>query len=63
VVLELLLYFFEHRDEALQLEGLFRKSVSIDDETEILSELNNKNYNYLQQVTNPHIIASKCPSS
>lgn len=40
------------------MEGLFRKSVSIDDETEILGELDRKNYNYLQQVTNPHIIAS-----
>lgn len=58
MILELLLYFFDDREEALQVEGLFRKSVSIDDETEILGELEKRNYNYLQQVSNPHIIAS-----
>ena len=41
------------------MEGLFRKSVSIDDETELLTQIAEKNYDCLLEVQNPHIIASK----
>ena len=56
--LELLIYYFNEREDSLKLEGIFRKSVSIDDEIEILAELDNKNYNFVDTVTNPHVIAS-----
>ena len=40
------------------LEGLFRKSVSIDEENETLAELANENYDCLLQITNAHIVAN-----
>ena len=57
-MLELLLCFFNDNDALLQLEGLFRKSVSIDEENEILMELNSRNYEYMTEVEDPHVIAS-----
>lgn len=38
-------------------EGIFRKSISIDDENYILSQLSSRNYNYLNQIENPFMIA------
>ena len=58
MILEMLIYFFNNNDKALKLEGLFRKSVSIDEETEILKQLSNQNYNYLASIKDPHTIAS-----
>lgn len=56
--MELLMFYFNDRGETLRSEGIFRKSVSIDDETEILGELRLKNYNFIEKVKNPHVIAS-----
>jgi hypothetical protein len=50
-------YFKTHPD-GLKSEGLFRKSVSIDEENEMLGELSSKNYDYLLKITNPHLVAS-----
>jgi hypothetical protein len=58
IILEMLIYHISNNPDYLKVEGLFRKSVSIDDEVEILHELNAKNYDFLLGVTNPHLIAS-----
>jgi hypothetical protein len=63
VILEMLIYYFNNKEEYLKEEGLFRKNVSVEDEASILNELNKKNYNYLETVTDPHLIASKPPST
>jgi hypothetical protein len=57
----MLIYFFSNSNEALKLEGLFRKSVVIDEERELVTQLSNQNYNYLSTVTDPHLIASTFP--
>lgn len=36
LIIELLIYYFDNDKNALTTEGIFRKCVSIDDETEIL---------------------------
>jgi hypothetical protein len=58
IVLEILIYYFKTKPKGLLLEGLFRKSVSIDEENELLAQISNKNYDSLLEVGNPHIIAS-----
>lgn len=58
IILEILVNFLGNNPEYLKVEGLFRKSVSIDDKIEILHELNAKNYEFLSGVTDPHLIAS-----
>ena len=58
IVLEIFIYYFKTHPEGLLVEGLFRKSVSIDDENELLIKISCKNYDCLLEVENPHIIAS-----
>ena len=58
VIIQLLIHYFRSKPEGLDEEGIFRKSVSIDEENETLGELSKRNYNYLEQITNPHLIAS-----
>ncbi len=58
MVLQLLVGYFKEKPTALLHEGIFRKSVSIDEENETLEELSSRNFGYLQQITNPHLIAS-----
>ena len=55
----MLIYYFKVHPDGLKLEGLFRKSVSIDEENRLLEEISNQNYECLLEVQNPHIIASK----
>lgn len=43
----MLIYYFQHHEEGLNAEGLFRKSVSIIDEEDALEKLNKGNYNFL----------------
>ena len=62
IVLEILIYYFKTKPKGLLLEGLFRKSVSIDEENELLAQISNKNYDSLLEVGNPHIIASTNPN-
>jgi hypothetical protein len=50
--------YFKEKPASLLQEGIFRKSVSIDEENETLEELSRRNFAYLQQITNPHLIAS-----
>jgi hypothetical protein len=57
-VLGVLVCYFKTHKEGLKEEGLFRKSVSIEEENEMLGELSSKNYDYLLRITNPHLIAS-----
>jgi hypothetical protein len=58
MVLQLLVGYFKEKPQSLLQEGIFRKSVSIDEENETLGELSGRNFGYLQQITNPHLIAS-----
>ena len=46
----MLIYYFQHHEEGLNAEGLFRKSVSIIDEEDALEKLNKGNYNFLSKV-------------
>lgn len=55
----MLVFYFDAHKEGLELEGLFRKSVSIDEEKETIYQILQKNYDYLLDVKNPHIIASR----
>lgn len=59
IILKMLIFYFRNNEEHAKLEGLFRKSVSIDEETEIIEKIREHNYDYLLSVENPHIIASK----
>ena len=43
-ILELLVAYFKQKPEGLNSEGIFRKSVSIDEENYILEQLGSKNY-------------------
>lgn len=54
----MLIFYFDCHKEGLLLEGIFRKSVSIDDENETINEILEKNYDCILEVENPHIIAS-----
>lgn len=54
----MLVFYFDSHKEGLELEGIFRKSVSIDEENETITQILSKNYDYLLDVENPHIIAS-----
>lgn len=56
---DMLIYYFKHQKEGLNAEGLFRKSVSIDEEEEAMARLKKADYNFLEKVKNPHIVASK----
>lgn len=56
--MEVLIFYFKTHPEGLRLEGLFRKSVSIDEENETLAELANQNYDCLLTITNAHIVAN-----
>lgn len=58
MVLQLLVGYFKEKPSALLQEGIFRKSVSVDEENETLQELSSRNFAYLHQITNPHLIAS-----
>lgn len=55
----MLIYYFEAFPDGKFLEGLFRKSVSVDEENETIEKIMEKNYDYLLEVKNPHVIASK----
>lgn len=54
----MLIHYFRRKPEGLSEEGIFRKSVSIDEQNETLTELCKRNYDYLAQITNCHLIAS-----
>ena len=47
------------RIDALKLttQGLFRKSISIDDEQDTLNALKNYNFDYFSETIDPHIVA------
>jgi len=57
-VLEMLIFYFKHKPAGLLEEGIFRKSVSIDEENDALYQLSQENYNCLDNIKNPHIVAS-----
>ena len=59
VILRLLINYLQMRPEALGEEGIFRRSVSIDDEEEAISHLYRGDYDFFQKLDNPHIAASK----
>lgn len=61
-ILKMLLFYFESKPEYLKIEGIFRKSVSIDEEQETINRILERNYDYLLEVKNPHIIASTPPN-
>lgn len=46
----MLIFYFDSHEDGLNLEGLFRKSVSIDEENETIREVLSNNYDYLLQV-------------
>ena len=54
----MLIYYFKHHSNGLNAEGLFRKSVSILDEEEAMQKLKKGDYNFLEKVDNPHLVAS-----
>lgn len=54
----MLIFYFKQHKEGLNSEGIFRKSVSILEEEEAMHELSNKNYNYLDKISDPHVVAS-----
>lgn len=58
VILQLLVGYFATKPQELKSEGIFRKSVSVDEQEETLKELSNRNYEYLDEITNPHLVAS-----
>jgi hypothetical protein len=53
-----LIHYFRSKPQGLDQEGIFRKSVSIDEENETLEELSKRNYEYLEHIENPFLIAS-----
>jgi hypothetical protein len=55
----MLVCYFDVHKECLKEEGLFRRSVSVDDEKETIQQLQAKDYNCLMEIKNPHIVASK----
>lgn len=57
-ILQVLVGYFRSRPESLNEEGIFRKCVSIDEENETLGELCKRNYEYLESITNVHLIGS-----
>lgn len=61
IILKMLVFYLESHEEALSLEGIFRKSVSIDEEDHTIAKLLANNYDYLMEVKNPHVIASTPP--
>lgn len=54
----MLVFYFKTNEDYMKEEGLFRKSVSIDEETETIKKIMEQNYDYLLEIKNPHIIAS-----
>ena len=56
-ILEVLINYFKTNPEGLKCEGIFRKSVSIDEENYILEQLGQRNYDYLSTIENPFLIA------
>jgi hypothetical protein len=53
-----LVAYFICTPERLKEEGLFRKSVSIDDINEASLELYKGNYEFINEIDNPHLVAS-----
>ena len=47
LVIELLLSYFNGKEELLDSEGLFRKSVDCEEEAALLKQLSLRNYNYI----------------
>ncbi len=47
VIIQLLICYFKEKPAGLSEEGIFRKSVSLDEENETLAELSKRNYEYL----------------
>ena len=58
IILQVLIYYFRNKPSGLKEEGIFRKSVSVDEENETLTELGKRHYDYLDSITNPHLVAS-----
>ena len=49
--------YFKINPQGLELEGIFRKSASIDEENYILEQLGMRNYDYLSTIENPYLVA------
>lgn len=58
VILKLMIMYLKIRPDFLNEEGIFRKSVAIDEEYDAITELYSGNLNYIQNITNPHLVAS-----
>jgi hypothetical protein len=58
VPLKTLVLYMKMNPDFLRQQGIFRKSVSIDEETEAMTHIQNQNYDYLQNITNPYLVAS-----
>lgn len=57
-ILKMLIFYFDSHQEALLLQGIFRKSANVDQENETINEILSKNYDYILEVKDPYIIAS-----
>lgn len=59
--LHLMISYFMMRKEFLKEEGLFRKSVVKQEVDEAMEFVKVKYYDFLEDITNPHIVASTSP--
>lgn len=58
IVLELLVHQLSSKEEFLQTEGIFRKCPSIDDERKALVHLYEKDYDYIEGISDPHLLCT-----
>jgi hypothetical protein len=56
-LLKLLVMTFVYNNKFLELEGIFRKSGSIEEEEDLVRELFSKNEKYLETVTDGYVVA------
>lgn len=58
-MLKTLVLYMKMNPSFLAQEGIFRKSVSIDEEKEAAAHLHSEDYDYLQSISNGYLVASK----
>ena len=56
--MELLVHQLSTHEEFLAVEGIFRKCPSIDDERKALIHLYEKDYDYIEEMTDPHLLCT-----
>ena len=61
VVLKMMVMYLQSKEHFLSEEGIFRKAVAIDEQQEAVRQIfGGRNYNYIQTIENPHLVAGIC---